>query len=189
MERVGWCRISSLVHVRHGVSYLLFSVVNDKRPLPPPAPTQEEDDALFEDEPWVYGPLRADYGSVYLGSGSFVNFNATFVDPCPIRVGARTLIGPNCSFYSGTHPLDPVLRNGTSGPEMGKDINIGEDCWIAGNCIVLPGVAIGNGSTVGAGSVVTKDVPPYHVVAGNPARVLRRIEPPDSSRVVESVPA
>lgn len=86
------------------------------------------------------------------------------------------MVGPNCSFYSGTHPLDPTVRNGTRGPESGKPITIGEDCWLGGNVIVLPGVTIGKGSTVGAGSVVTKDVEPYTCVAGNPARFIRKIE-------------
>jgi acetyltransferase-like isoleucine patch superfamily enzyme len=112
-----------------------------------------------------------------LGKGVFLNFDSTFVDTCPITIGARTLVGPHCSFYSGTHPLDPFLRNGIKGPELGKPITIGEDCWFGGNVIVLPGVTIGRGVTIGAGSVVTKDVPPFHVVAGNPARVLRKIEP------------
>lgn len=86
------------------------------------------------------------------------------------------MVGPNCCFYSGTHPLDPSVRNGTRGPETGKPIHIGSDCWFGGNVIVLPGVNIGNGATVGAGSVVTKDVPPFTVVAGNPARVIKTIE-------------
>lgn len=105
-----------------------------------------------------------------------INYNSTFVDTCEISFGDRTMVGPNCSFFSGTHPLDPTVRNGTRGPETGKPIRIGEDCWFGGNCIVLPGVTIGKGSTVGAGSVVTKDVPPYHCVAGNPARIIRKIE-------------
>lgn len=92
-------------------------------------------------------------------------------------MGSRTLIGPSCSFYSGTHPTDPAVRNGTKGPEMGAPITIGEDCWFGGNVTVLPGVTIGPGATVGAGSVVTKDVPPYSVVAGNPARVVRAAVP------------
>lgn len=94
-----------------------------------------------------------------------------------ITIGARTLIGPGCSFYSATHPLDPFLRNGTQGPELGKPINVGEDCWFGGSCIILPGVTIGRGVTVGAGSVVTKDVSDFCVVAGNPARVVKTIVP------------
>lgn len=111
-----------------------------------------------------------------LGKGVYVNSCSTWIDTCTIDIGARTLIGPNCSFYSGNHPLDPFLRNGTRGPEAGKPIKIGEDCWLGGNVVVLPGVTIGRGVTVGAGSVVTKDVPDFVVVAGNPARVLRKLE-------------
>lgn len=120
--------------------------------------------------------LETNHERCRLGKNVYVNCNSTWIDTCEISVGARTLIGPNCSFFSGTHPLDPHLRNGTRGPETGKPISIGEDCWFGGNCIVLPGVTIGKGSTVGAGSVVTKDVPPYHCVAGNPARIIRKIE-------------
>lgn len=103
-----------------------------------------------------------------------MNANSTWVDTCLITVGSRTLIGPNCSFYSGTHPTDARVRNGTNGPEDGAPITIGEDCWFGGNCIVLPGVTIGRGTTIGAGSVVTKDVPPNVVAVGNPARVLKK---------------
>ena len=85
-----------------------------------------------------------------------MNCNATFVDTCPVYIGARTLCGPYCSFYSGTHPLDPALRMGIAGPESGKPITIKDDCWLGGNVTVLPGVTIGRGCTVGAGSVVTK---------------------------------
>jgi acetyltransferase-like isoleucine patch superfamily enzyme len=114
--------------------------------------------------------------------------NATFIDTCPITIGARTLVGPSCSFYSGGHPVDPFLRNGINGPEFGADIVIGEDCWLGGNVIVLPGVTIGRGCTVGAGSVVTKDIPAFHVVVGNPARILRKFEPqePDPKLAEES---
>lgn len=120
--------------------------------------------------------MKTQYERPRFGKNVYVNSNSTWIDTCEITIGSRTLIGPNCSFFSGTHPLDPTIRNGTRGPESGKPITVGEDCWIGGNCIILPGVTIGKGSTVGAGSVVTKDVPPYHCVVGNPARILRKIE-------------
>ncbi len=85
-----------------------------------------------------------------------MNFNCTILDTCRVTIGARTLIGPNVSFYAATHPLDPGLRDGTRGPEMGKEITVGEDCWIGGNATILPGVNLGRGSIVGAASVVTR---------------------------------
>jgi len=121
------------------------------------------------------------------GKNVYVNFNSTWLDTCEITIGSRTLIGPNCCFFSATHPIDPVVRNGTSGPESGKPITVGEDCWFGGNCIVLPGVTIGKGVTIGAGSVVTKDVPDYVVIAGNPARVIRKIERPREAVMEEGV--
>ena len=89
----------------------------------------------------------------------FVNYNCSFIDTCRIRVGSRTLIGPNVSLYTGTHPLDPDVRNGTNGPEYGSDIVIGDDCWLGGGVTVLCGVTIGRGSVIGAASVVTKVIP------------------------------
>ncbi|EXF79866.1 galactoside O-acetyltransferase [Colletotrichum fioriniae PJ7] len=149
----------------------------DMIPLPPPRLRHHEDDALLEDYPWIDTPIKMDYGyNVKLGENVYVNSNSTWIDTCLITVGDRTLIGPNCSFYSGTHPLEPRLRNGTRGPESGKPITIGEDCWLGGNVIVLPGITIGKGVTVGAGSVVTKDVPDFVCVAGNPARVIKTVE-------------
>ena len=125
--------------------------------MPPLLEDSDADAAQFEHDPWVTPPVHMDYGThLKLGKNVYLNFGCTFVDTCIISIGSRTLIGPNASFYSGTHPLDPDLRNGTKGPESGKEIHIGEDCWIGGNVIVLPGVTIGNGAVVGAGSVVTK---------------------------------
>lgn len=149
----------------------------DTTPLPPVAANAEDDAALLEQEPWIEAPLHLDYGTnIRLGANVFINFNCTILDTCLVTIGSRTVIGPNVSFFSGTHPLDPVVRNGTQGPEYGKEIHVGEDCWIGGNAIVLPGIRIGNGAAIGAGSVVTKDVPPFHVAAGNPARVIRKIK-------------
>lgn len=133
------------------------SITGDKTPLPPPASTPSADEQLFAEEAWVEAPIHIDYGTnVKLGKNVFINFNCTIVDTCLVTIGARTLFAPNVSLYSGTHPLDPDVRNGTKGPEMGGEIHIEEDCWLGGNCIILPGVRVGRGSTVGAGSVVTK---------------------------------
>lgn len=102
-------------------------------------------------------PIRIDYGfNITIGSSSFINFNCVFLDTCLISIGNRVLIGPNVSFMAGTHPLDPGLRNGTKGPELGKEILIEDDCWIGGNVSILPGVRIGKGAVLGACSVVTK---------------------------------
>ncbi|KAL1835891.1 hypothetical protein VTJ49DRAFT_5912 [Mycothermus thermophilus] len=150
-------------------------IVGDKTPLPPEG-SPEEIEALRA-YPWNDGPIKFDYGyNCKFGPGVYINSNCTFLDTCIITIGARTLIGPNCSFYAATHPVDPAVRNGVLGPEYGKPITVGEDCWFGGNVIVLPGVTIGRGVTIGAGSVVTKDVEDFVVVAGNPARVIKRLE-------------
>ncbi|CAH0056000.1 unnamed protein product [Clonostachys solani] len=149
-------------------------VIDDDTPLP------EDDDAL-SNEPYIEAPIMVDYGTnLKLGKDVYINFSCTFLDSCPITIGSRTLIGPNCSLYATSHPIDGHIRDGTKGPECAQPIVIGKDCWLGGNVIVLQGVTIGNGVTVGAGSVVTKDVPDYTVVAGNPARVLKKLEPPPS---------
>lgn len=95
-----------------------------------------------------------------------------------VRIGDRTMIGANGQFYTPSHPIMPEERDGLRGAEWAKPIIIGDDVWIGGGVIVCPGVTIGNGSTVGAGSVVTKDVEERVVVAGNPARVIKRLPPP-----------
>ncbi|KAK8032867.1 galactoside O-acetyltransferase [Apiospora marii] len=178
----------------------LVEIQDDKSPLPPAAPTPEEDEDLLAKYVWCDGPIKMDYGrnvtlvlactrpvsqdeltSTRFGDNTYVNSNSTWIDTCPINVGSRILIGPNCSFFSGSHPVDPFVRNGYNGPEMGAPITIEDDCWIGGNVTVLAGVTIGRGSTVGAGSVVTKDVAPYTVVVGNPARFLKAAVPPQAA--------
>ncbi|KAL1873118.1 hypothetical protein VTK73DRAFT_1079 [Phialemonium thermophilum] len=149
---------------------------NSDEPLPPKGEEEDEDD-LLQNYPWIERPIHMDYGTnIKVGTNVFINFNCTIIDTCTVTIGSRTLVGPNVSLYTGTHPLDPDIRNGTQGPEAGKPITIGDDCWIGGNVTILPGVTIGEGCTIGAGSVVTKDVPCNHVVAGNPARIIRKIE-------------
>lgn len=138
-------------------------IVGDDTPLPPLNADQDEDDALFDNDAWVEPPIRIDYGTnVKLGSNVFINFNCTILDTCDVTIGARTLVASNVSFFSGTHPLDPDVRNGTKGPELGGEIHVEEDCWIGGNVTILPGIRIGRGSVVGAASVVTKVPPLFH---------------------------
>ncbi|KXL44392.1 MAG: hypothetical protein FE78DRAFT_150348 [Acidomyces sp. 'richmondensis'] len=151
-------------------------IIGDNRPMPPQAASEAEDEELFADEPWIESPIAVDYGTnIVIGKNVFINFNCTILDTCKVSIGDRCLLASNVSLFSGTHPLDPEVRNGTKGPELGAEIHIEEDCWLGGNVTVLPGVRIGKGSTVGAGSVVTKDVPPFTVVAGNPARKIRDV--------------
>lgn len=103
-----------------------------------------------------------------------MNFNCCLLDCNKITIGNDVLFGPNVCLYTPTHPLDPNVRKNW-GPEAAKPITIGNDCWIGGNAIILMGITIGNGVTVGAGSVVTKDVPDNVVVVGNPAKVIKTL--------------
>ena len=129
-----------------------------------------EQELTFTREP----PVHIDYGTnIMLGKNVFINFNSTILDTCKITIGARTLVASNVSLFSGTHPLDPDVRNGTKGPEDGAEIHIEEDCWLGGSAIILPGIRIGRGSTVGAGSVVTK-VYQHHIASWLKGLLLSR---------------
>ncbi len=123
----------------------------------------------------VVPPLHCDYGChVETGTDCFFNFGTTLLDGAPIRFGNHVFVGPDCGFYTAIHPLDAARRN--RGLERALPITVEDDVWLGGHVTVLPGVTIGRGSVIGAGSVVTRDVPPGVVAAGNPCRVIRRIE-------------
>ncbi|GAP85730.1 putative maltose galactoside acetyltransferase [Rosellinia necatrix] len=153
-------------------------IIGDSRPLPPVNSDPKADEELFKDtDPHVDGPISIDHGINFkVGKGTFLNFNLLVLDTCLITIGENVLFGPNVCLYGAIHPLDPAVRQGLNGPEAGKEIHVEDDVWVGGSALILAGVRIGKGSTVGAGSVVTKDVPPYHFVAGNPAKIIRRIE-------------
>ncbi|KAJ5724671.1 Maltose/galactoside acetyltransferase [Penicillium malachiteum] len=153
-------------------------IIGDTRPLPPVNANPKEDEELFDEtDPFVDGPISVDHGLNFkVGAGTFLNFNLLVLDTCLITIGERVLFGPNVSLYGVIHPLDPAVRQGMKGPEAGKEIHIEDDVWIGGNVIILAGVRVGKGSTIGAGSVVTRDVPPFHFAAGNPARAIKQIE-------------
>ena len=128
----------------------------------------------YSDGAFIEPPVYFDYGTnTHLGVGVYMNYNAVLLDVAPIRIGDRTMLANSVQLLTATHPIDPVERN--SGVEYGKPITIGCDCWLGGGVIVCPGVTIGDGAVVGAGAVVTKDVAPYTVVVGNPARKVKDV--------------
>src|SRR5687767_14907179 len=117
-------------------------------------------------------PFYCDYGSnIHLGERVFFNFNCVVLDVCRVTIGDYTLFGPAVQILTATHPMDAALRRTE---ESGKPIAIGSDVWVGAGALVLPGVTIGSRSVIGAGSVVTRDVPDDVLAAGNPCRVLRR---------------
>ena len=119
-------------------------------------------------------PLYVDYGQhIHVGADTFINFGLVALDVAPITIGEQVRIGPNVQLLTPTHPLDAATRR--EGWEAGAPIHIDDNVWIGGGAIVLPGVRIGRDSVVGAGAVVTKDVPPGVLVVGNPARIIRTL--------------
>ncbi len=126
----------------------------------------------------VIAPFHCDYGyNVEVGSHFFANFNLVVLDEAKVTFGDYVFIGPNCSFYTAIHPLLPQRRN--QGVERAEPICVGDNVWFGGNVTVLPGVTIGSNSVIGAGSVVTHNIPDNVVAVGNPCRVLRTIAPSD----------
>ena len=132
------------------------------------------------DPPYIEPPFQCDYGfNIHVGRNVYMNFGCTILDCAPVTIGDNALFGPNVQLYCPGHPFDIELRRDPAGLEFALPITIENDVWLGGGVIVLPGVTIGQGSVVGAGSVVTKDVPAMSVVAGNPCRFIRSVEPGD----------
>lgn len=133
----------------------------------------EELFATGGDSVWMQPPFYCDYGSnIRLGSRVFFNFNCVVLDVCEVGIGDHTLFGPAVQIYTATHPMEAELRRKQ---EFGKPIEIGSDVWVGGGAIICPGVRIGSRSVIGAGSVVTKDIPEGVFAAGNPCRVIRDV--------------
>lgn len=124
---------------------------------------------------YIEPPLRSNWGGkhVHFGKGVYANFNLTLVDDTHIYVGDHTMIGPNVTLATAGHPILPALREEVY--QFNLPVRIGRNCWLGAGVIVLPGVTIGDNTVVGAGSVVTRDLPCGVVAAGNPCRVLREI--------------
>jgi len=115
-------------------------------------------------------PFFVDYGyNIHIGRGVFLNFNCVLLDVTTITIGDRTQIGPSVQIYAADHPRDPALRRANL--ESGRPVRIGSNVWIGGGAVILPGVTIGDDAIIGAGSIVTRDVPAGVTVVGNPARI------------------
>lgn len=122
----------------------------------------------------VLAPVYFDYGSnTAFGEETFVNHGCYFMDGAKISIGSHVFIGPFCGFYTASHPMDYASRN--KGLEKALPITVGDNCWFGANVSVMPGVTIGSGCVIAAGSVVTKDLPDNCLAAGVPAEVKRTI--------------
>ena len=129
----------------------------------------------------IQPPFFCDYGiNITVGDRVFFNFNCVVLDVAPVTIGSDVLFGPAVQLYTATHPLDYQIRR--QWLEYALPIGIGSDVWVGGGAIILPGITIGDRSVIGAGSVVTKDVPPDVFAAGNPCRVIRELEEPGNRR-------
>lgn len=122
----------------------------------------------------VEQPFYCDYGyNIRVGKNFFANFNLVILDEAPVTFGDNVFVAPNCGFYTAGHPVDAPERN--IGLEYARPITVGDDVWIGAGVSVLPGVSIGSNCVIGAGSVVTRDIPSNSIAVGNPCRVIKTI--------------
>ncbi|HIZ75969.1 MAG TPA: sugar O-acetyltransferase [Candidatus Mediterraneibacter stercoravium] len=127
---------------------------------------------------FINPPFYCDYGShIEVGKNFFANYNCTIIDVAKVKIGDNCQMAPNVAIYTAGHPLHPVARN--SMYEYGISVTIGDNVWIGGNTVIMPRVHIGSNTVIGAGSVVTKDIPDWSVAVGNPCRVIKKITEED----------
>ncbi len=127
---------------------------------------------------FINPPFYCDYGThIEVGKNFFANYNCTILDVAKVTIGDNCQMAPNVAVYTAGHPLHPDVRNTLY--EYGIEVTIGDNVWIGGNSVICPGVHIGSNSVIGAGSVVTKDIPDWVIAAGNPCRVIRKITDED----------
>lgn len=127
---------------------------------------------------FINPPFYCDYGfNIEVGKNFFANYNCTIIDVAKVIIGDNCMFSPNVSIYTAGHPIHPTSRNSLY--EYGISVTIGDNVWIGGNSVILPGVKIGSNTIIAAGSVVTKDIPDWVVAGGNPYRVIREITKED----------
>jgi maltose O-acetyltransferase len=127
---------------------------------------------------FINPPFYCDYGfHIEVGENFFANYSCTILDVAKVKIGDNCQMAPNVAIYTAGHPIHPDSRN--SAYEYGIEVTIGNNCWIGGNSVICPGVHIGDNVIIGAGSVVTKDIPDWSIAAGNPCRVIRKITEED----------
>jgi maltose O-acetyltransferase len=156
---------------------LLLKELNDSREDQPELRLRILQDLIPNTGPdlWLQPPFYCDYGTnLVVGEKVFFNFNCIVLDVMQVTIGSRTLFGPNVQLYTATHPIQYQER--ASGLELARPISIGEDVWIGGSAVICPGVTIGDRTVIGAGSVVTRDIPSDVFAAGNPCRVIRALD-------------
>ncbi|KAK0386446.1 hypothetical protein NLU13_6282 [Sarocladium strictum] len=128
------------------------------------------------ENPFIEPPLNIDYGcNISIGKNFYSNFNLVILDCGLVTIGDRVLFGPYVSIFAATHETGVQSRR--DGVEYARPVTIGDDCWIGGNVTIMPGVKIGKGCTIGAGSVVTRDIPDFSVAVGSPAKVVKTVDP------------
>ncbi|CBX94790.1 hypothetical protein IAQ61_009449 [Plenodomus lingam] len=130
---------------------------------------------IADDETIIEPPFNIDYGcNISLGKRFYSNFNLTILDCSLVTIGDRCMFGPNVSIFAATHEAEVQSRRDNI--EYGRPVTIGDDCWIGGNVVILPGVTIGRGCTIGAMSVVSRDIPEFSVALGQPAKVVKKVK-------------
>ena len=130
------------------------------------------------EDAFINPPFYCDYGShIEVGKNFFANYNCTIIDVAKVKIGDNCQMAPNVAIYTAGHPLHPVARN--SMYEYGISVTIGDNVWIGGNTVIMPGVHIRSNTVIGAGSVVTRDIPDWSVAVGNPCRVIKKITEED----------
>jgi maltose O-acetyltransferase len=123
---------------------------------------------------YIEPTFRCDYGyNIHIGENFYGNFDCVILDVCEVKIGKNCFMAPGVHIYTAAHPIHPLER--IAGPEFGKPVTIGDNCWIGGRAVINPGVTIGDNVVVASGAVVTKDVPDNVIVGGNPARIIKEI--------------